>query len=553
MPFSPAVEMPFLSTLFISVLLTIAMIPVLTMLAGRLRMLDEPDKRKVHAAPIPRCGGIAMAIGAFTPIVYWTSGNPFMVAFLVAASVIVLFGAADDILGLSPRWKLLGQVIAALVVIYWGGVKVVSLGMLLPEGILLPLGVSLPLTVIFIVGVTNAVNLADGLDGLAGGISLLAVCCIGYLAYMAGFAEIALASLALCGAIFGFLRFNTYPATIFMGDSGSQLLGFSGVTLSLALTQQVKAFSPLIPLLLFGLPILDTLTVMTTRIMSRRSPFSPDRSHFHHRLLAIGLFHSEAVLSIYLIQAFLVLLTIFLRFQSEWLLLSSYLVFSLVVFISFYYINHTGSQQKRCSVLDQVKTWLKTVKEQRRVPVVSFPCLKALLYGLIILTSLLSMKMDRNFSLSLVVLGGMILLLVRRFRAELLVRLLRTVFYLIIPFAVYWGDNNTLLFLGRMGDWFISVTFVLMLLTSIVVSVFSTRTKGIWSTPLDFLILLLMLVVPNLPNISPHDLRLGLVGFKCIIFIISFEVLVAENRGKVDSLSLVMALALFAIVMKSFC
>src|SRR5665647_346939 len=123
--------MTFFSTLLISVLLTVLTIPPLIVLALRLQMVDVPDVRKVHAVPIPRCGGIAMAIGAFTPIAYWYSGSPFILSFLAAASLIVFFGIADDFLGLSPRWKFLGQIAAALIVIYWGGVKIVFLGALL--------------------------------------------------------------------------------------------------------------------------------------------------------------------------------------------------------------------------------------------------------------------------------------------------------------------------------------------------------------------------------------------------------------------------------------
>jgi UDP-GlcNAc:undecaprenyl-phosphate GlcNAc-1-phosphate transferase len=170
-----------------------------------------------------------------------------------------------------------------------------TLGALLPDGALLPAWVAVPLTVVAIIGVTNAINLADGLDGLAGGISLLSFCCIGYLAYLEGDISVGLAALAFIGAIFGFLRFNTHPATIFMGDTGSQLLGFAAITLSLALTQRQTALSPLLPLILLGFPVLDTLTVMITRILRKRSPFSADRNHFHHNLLDLGFRHPESV------------------------------------------------------------------------------------------------------------------------------------------------------------------------------------------------------------------------------------------------------------------
>jgi len=544
--------MPFLSTLFISLVLTIAMIPVLSTLAVRWHLLDVPDARKVHEIPVPRCGGVAMALGAFVPILYWYSEDPFVVAFLIASGVIVFFGIADDFVDLSPRWKLLGQIAAAFIVIYWGGVKIVSLGGLLPDGVLLPPWISVPLTLLVIVGVTNAINLADGLDGLAGGISLLAVCCIGYLAYVTQRYEIGMVCLALGGALFGFLRFNTHPASIFMGDSGSQLLGFAAVTLSLTLTQQIPAFSPLIPLLLFGIPVLDTLTVMIARIKSGRSPFSPDKTHLHHRLLNIGLFHSETVLTIYLMQAVMVLTTFFLRFQSEWLILLVYFLLSLAILSFFHLVGQEGGQFSRHHVLFEYKAWLRTLREQRRVVKVMFPVLRYLLYGLMLVSSFFPAKMHGMSGLLVVVLA-VLLLLTRYLQPKVVSALLRMVYYLIVPYAVHGGDRITPLMLGDAGDLIYSFTFVGMLLAGIVVTIFSTRQQGFRSTPLDFLILLIVLLILILPGISFQDQRLGLIGMKCIIFYISFEVLVADMRGKIDGVLGVTILSLFAFALKSYC
>jgi UDP-GlcNAc:undecaprenyl-phosphate GlcNAc-1-phosphate transferase len=228
---------------------------------------------------------------------------------------------------LGFKTKFAGQFAAALIIIIYGGVKIKSLGMLLPDGVLLPDWLAMPLTFIVIVGITNAINLSDGLDGLAGGISLLSFLCIGYLAYSAGYLGIALLSAATVGAIFGFLRFNTYPATVFMGDAGSQLLGFMAITFSLKLTQGNAPLSPLLPLLLLGFPVLDTITVMFERVTNGKSPFVADKNHLHHKFMRLGLFHTEAVLSIYVLQAFLVTSAFVFRSRSEWFLLILYLVF----------------------------------------------------------------------------------------------------------------------------------------------------------------------------------------------------------------------------------
>ncbi|HEX7551310.1 MAG TPA: MraY family glycosyltransferase, partial [Candidatus Methylomirabilis sp.] len=320
--------MIFLSTLLLSVLITIAMVPVFSILAVRWQLVDLPGARKVHTRAMPRCGGIAMALGAFVPVLLWNYMDPLVQGWLAGALILVAFGMADDFRGLRPRWKFLGQIAAALFVIFWGGVKIRTLGMLAPDDFLLPGWVSIPLTLLAIVGVTNAINLADGLDGLAGGICLLIFTCIGYLAYIEGDTVNGLVALALVGAIFGFLRYNTFPATVFMGDTGSQLLGFSAVTLSLDLTQGNTALSPVLPLILVGIPVLDTLTVLATRIVRGRSPFTGDQHHFHHNLMALGLRHTESVTLIYAGQTALVLAAFLLRFYSDWLLLTGYLVFS---------------------------------------------------------------------------------------------------------------------------------------------------------------------------------------------------------------------------------
>lgn len=543
--------MPFLSTLFLSLLLTVAMIPVLSKLAVRWHLLDVPDTRKVHQMPVPRCGGIAMAVGAFVPILYWYADSHFIRAFLVAGGVIVLFGVIDDFVELSPRWKLLGQIVAALIVIYGGEVQIVSLGALLPDGMLLPSWLSVPLTLLVVVGVTNAINLSDGLDGLAGGISLLAVCCIGYLAYMTGRNEIGLVCLAMAGALFGFLRFNTHPASIFMGDSGSQLLGFSAITLSLLLTQQVQAFSSLFPLLLFGIPVLDTLTVMITRIIKGRSPFSPDKTHFHHRLLVSGLSHSETVLTVYLIQAALVSATFFMRFQSEWMILSLYLLFS-VAFLSFvgYAARVEEKRSRPCFPLVGYKSRLQAVRENRKVVKVVFPLLRYLLYGLMILSALIAQSLD-GVAAPLAVAMGLLLLLAHFFWPKVAAASLRIVFYLVVPYAVYSGEVIPVQWLGAGERAAVSIAFVSMLVAGMVVTLVSTRQQGFRSTPLDFLVLMIVLLILILPGIGSQEQRLGMIGLHCIIFFTGYEVLVAEMRGNIRGVLAVLAVSLFVFTFKT--
>jgi UDP-GlcNAc:undecaprenyl-phosphate GlcNAc-1-phosphate transferase len=265
--------MLFLTTLLISIIITIAIMPYSRELAIKLQALDKPGYRKVHEQVMPKCGGMAMAVGACVPIMLWAPKTHFVKGLLIGSLIIVFFGVADDIKDLSPNVKLLGQVMAALVVSLVGGIKIIDLGSFLTSGAILPDWVAIPLTVFVIVGVTNATNLSDGLDGLAGGIALLIFLCIGYLGVSEKDWQMAMIAIAVGGSILGFLRFNTYPAQLFMGDAGSQFLGFVAIVLSIKLAQQSPNISVLLPLIIIGIPILDTLTVMTKRLAANAHHF----------------------------------------------------------------------------------------------------------------------------------------------------------------------------------------------------------------------------------------------------------------------------------------
>jgi len=246
--------------------------------------------------------------------------------FLVAAAVLTIFGGLDDRFDLDFRIKFVGQLTAVAIVIVAGDARIESIA--LDDRLWLPAWLSWPITVLFLVGVTNAVNLADGLDGLAGGTTFLCFCAIALLSGVGFPGSSTALSLAFAGAVLGFLRFNTYPASVFMGDAGSQLLGFSIGVLSIRATQSASSeISAAIPILLLAVPILDTLSVMVQRIAEGRSPFSPDKNHIHHKLLALGFDHHEAVMLIYAIQGALFVTGYFLRFESDLLILGFVTVF----------------------------------------------------------------------------------------------------------------------------------------------------------------------------------------------------------------------------------
>lgn len=318
----------------ISIAISLALIPILMRYADVLHMLDEPNERKVHAVAIPRCGGLGLAVGAIVAILLSVPFESNLASLIAGSIVILVFGLLDDRFELSYKWKFLGQFIALIVVMY-GGLYLSTVPFAGPEPGLL--AITLPLTALFVIGVTNAVNLSDGLDGLAAGIMLMTFAVIAFLAIGSSGINVAMMALAVAGGIVGFLWFNTHPAIVFMGDTGSQFIGFMAVFLSIDLTQNVNhLLSPALPLLLLGLPILDTLSVMVRRIRAGRSPFSPDKTHIHHRLMGYGFSHAEAVGSIYLLQGVFLTSALALRDSSDIIVVGAYLIISAAILLFFY-------------------------------------------------------------------------------------------------------------------------------------------------------------------------------------------------------------------------
>jgi UDP-GlcNAc:undecaprenyl-phosphate/decaprenyl-phosphate GlcNAc-1-phosphate transferase len=543
--------MIFLSTLLLSVLITIVLIPLFSTLAMRYQLVDIPNERKVHLSPIPRVGGIAMAMGAFLPIIYWNCGDRFVQAFLAGGCILLLFGAIDDFRELSPGIKFAGQLIAAFIAILYGGVEIQSLGTMAPDSFLLPEWAAIPLTLLAIVGVTNAINLADGLDGLAGGICLLIFAGIGYLAYLDDNIIIGLIALALSGVIFGFLRFNTHPASIFMGDAGSQFLGFSAITLSLSLTQgHPTALSPVLPLILLGFPVLDTLTVMVIRIARGRSPFSADKNHFHHNLMEFGFLHPESVLIIYVFQTILLFAAVMLRFYSDWLLLAGYMIFSTLILVGFSFADSRKWKMKRFDFLDlRISGRLRLLKKEGTIIRPSFRVFEIGIPLLLFITCLAAKSPSRYITVICAILSSLIPL-TWFFRRESLELSLRLVLYILIPFAVYLSDDRVSELMITPLARFYNISFGIFAVLIILISKFSRRLKGFHSSPMDFLIIILALVVPNMPDQKIQEYQLGLTAARIILLYFSYEVLLAECRGKYNRVALATLASLLLLTVK---
>jgi len=308
----------YLASAFVALLIT----PLVIRLAHWLRILNVPGVRDVHSRPIPRIGGMAVFFSTMLPLslvllLQNTIGSAFrnilpqITVLLVAAMLVFLVGLIDDIRGLRARIRLLAQVVAATGVCI-AGIRIESVT--IADWLTLDFGwFSWPLTMLWIVGVTNAVNMTDGLDGLAAGISAVACGVIAVFAIYSGQVIMAVLMLALLGSLSGFLYFNFNPAKIFLGDSGSFFLGFTIAASSVMCSHKSSALVGLaLPALALGIPIFDTLFSMLRRFLERRSMFASDRAHFHHRLLDLGLKHKHVVIAIYGITLFVTGLGLFM-------------------------------------------------------------------------------------------------------------------------------------------------------------------------------------------------------------------------------------------------
>ena len=308
----------------------------------------------MHAGKVPRLGGLAIAIGWCAPLLMFLSLSGFGTNILSQASeqltaviggslVLCLVGAVDDIRGLRIRHKLLAQIgVAAFAYACGFRIEAVSL----PGIGTLSMGIfAAPVTVLWIVGITNAMNLIDGLDGLAAGVSFFAALTGFVVAVLNGSPLVALVLAPLMGVLLAFLVFNFNPARIFMGDSGSYFLGYVLATTSLTGAVQQKAsmaVSLLVPMIALGLPIFDTLFSMVRRFLERRPIFAPDRGHVHHRLLEIGLTHRRAVMLLYGVSVTFAACAITISLGRSWQTGAALLAASAVLIILVHFTGYFG-------------------------------------------------------------------------------------------------------------------------------------------------------------------------------------------------------------------
>jgi len=295
--------------LVVALAISFAATPLVRRLAFRIGAVDVPkDNRRMHKHPIPRLGGLAIFLGFLISVLIFAQIGKEMQGILIGAVIIVILGIVDDVKSLPAKLKLAVQLIAAFIAVSHGVmIEVINNPNIFSENPYWVLGIwSWPITVIWIVAITNSVNLIDGLDGLADGVSTIGALTMLILALILGEGDIALICGALVGACVGFMPYNMNPAKIFMGDTGSTFLGFVLGTLSVqGLFKYYAVISFVVPFIILGLPILDTTVAFTRRILRGQSPMTADRSHIHHKLIDMGLNQKQAVATLYIVSGVL--------------------------------------------------------------------------------------------------------------------------------------------------------------------------------------------------------------------------------------------------------
>ena len=290
--------------------------------AHKVGAIDVPkDARRMHQKPIPRLGGLAIYGGFLCSILIFGQLDETMLCVLLGAAIIVALGIFDDVLALGAKLKFVVQIVAAAIPVCIGDLQIGLFTNLNPlsDTPFVHLGIlAVPATIIWIVGITNAVNLIDGLDGLAVGVSSIAAITMLAVALLTGNMPIAITMAALAGACIGFMPYNLNPAKIFMGDTGSTFLGYMLATVSImGLFKFYAVISFAVPFLILGLPIFDTANAIIRRVAAGRSPMSPDRGHVHHKLIDMGFNQKQAVAILYAISATLGLTAVVLTSSGE--------------------------------------------------------------------------------------------------------------------------------------------------------------------------------------------------------------------------------------------
>ncbi len=336
-------------------IISFAATPIVKSFANHVGAIDVPkDGRRMHTQPIPRLGGLAIFLGFLLSVVIFAKISREVQGILLGSVVIVIVGVIDDIVPLPAWLKFIVQIFAALIAVFHGVViNIISNPAIWSATDYLVFGYfSIPVTVLWIVAITNSVNLIDGLDGLAAGVSAISSFTMMIIAIVVADLNVAIIMAALAGSCIGFLPYNRNPAKIFMGDTGALLLGYVLATVSIiGLFKLYAVISFVIPFL--GLPLFDTIFAFLRRILSGKNPMSPDRGHFHHRLIDMGFSQKQAVAIAYAISGILGLCAVVIATNGEIKAIILLAAFFIAGVIAVFVLRGVGRDTKNKTATDE--------------------------------------------------------------------------------------------------------------------------------------------------------------------------------------------------------
>lgn len=543
---------------FLVALLTILlMIPSISRLAISIGMLDKCDEaRKIHTDDIPRLGGFAIFFAFTLSAILFCNFDMTAKGMLAGGIIIFLTGLADDLTGLSPKQKFIGQFIAAGVSVLIGGQYLTTLGDLFGFGEITLGNAGIPFTIVAIVGVINAINLLDGLDGLAGGTAGIAAVCFSILAYQTGNVPLLVMLACFLGAVFGFLKFNTYPAQIFMGDSGSLFLGYClGYFAVILVTAGTRSLSPMAPVIVLIVPIFDTLYVMVNRALSRQKLFTPDMRHLHHRLLGLNFKHQVVVTIMYGISYLFCFVAVFARNVPTPLLFYG-LAGVCVLFYSGLCVveksgslHYVGKYRLRISIFSE--------RQHQRLQLFSEKLDVVLKYLLLfIIISIIIVPLPNSNQIVLVATFLMLLSQGIIFMSDDVDnRFLLFLLFFNLTYIIYFTENYSRGFemLGLPYVGFSGILFILLFALVLFKLVIKGAPLSFLDTPLEYLILFLAISVSLVPQPFQGEHHLLVVSGKAIILFMAYKIMLKETRHRQNKTFVILTyLALGYVIIRFF-
>ena len=535
-------DIQYLYSFLLALGLSMLLIPLLIRHSARLHLVDDPahSSRKLHSRAMPRSGGLGIILAASAALLVILPIDESLFSFLLGCLVIICFGLLDDVIELKPLQKLGGQALGVGIAMA-GGMVVTDMPLLGGS----PVWLCHLLTFVFVLGVINGVNFSDGMDGLAAGTTLMALLLIFILALGSDNTQVAAIALAISAALMGFLRFNTYPASIFMGDAGSQFLGFVVAWLAITVSQaETSPMTTLMPLLILGIPVMDILQVVPVRIKKKLPLPGPDKEHFHHQIARLGFYQYEVVAIIYVLQALLLGYAYVLRYASDAVVFEFFAGYVIFILGALYTANISGWRVRNWQAGDHHDRRNRLLRRISAVHPYSGKFFGLVIALILTTAAILASAMSASFIYASL-LWAVVLLCIKLFSRNLwplaLGRLATYTVTILLMYGVTASVHSTL------GSWFIDGG-LLVLAALLFAAMRITRREYFWLTTQDLLVLFFIVILaPQMPFELGGDLSTGTLIFRTCILLYACEYVLARGeqaRGRITTAAII---ALFFI------